>query len=164
MKSNFTKIVIITCLLILSGCKNLSPRQDQKLENNGKIDEIKNNQNGIMSEIGTLKNQAEIQNSQLEKIQQGMMNLQSTNENSGVQILSGPGGLASVVVILTCVSLLMIHYRTQCKLHEKTANILTEKIIQKNDPSLEDDVFLSVINTNVEENVLNLMKKHKLSQ
>lgn len=150
------------CLLFVTGCGNLSPRQDQKLDNsNGKIDEIKNNQNGIMSELGTLKNQQEIQNSRLDRIQQGLMNIQNSYENSGIQIFSGPGGLIVAIVGLLCGTVLILHYRQQAKQFEKTSNILADRIVNANDPELEDQVFQAAMYTNVEENVLNLMKNAK---
>jgi hypothetical protein len=158
------KILTLTafCLIFMSGCGNLSPRQDQEIDNsNGKIDEIKNNQNGIMSELGTLKNQQEIQNSRLDRVQQGMMNIQSNYENSGVQIFSGPGGLIVAIVGFICSTILVLHYRLQAKTFEKTSSILAERIVNTNDPELEDQVFQAAMYTNVEENVLNLMKKAK---
>lgn len=156
------KIVSLAALVILSGCGNLSPRHEQRIDNtNGKIDEIKSNQNGLMAEIGNLKNQTEIQNSQLDRIQQGMLNMQSNNENSGVQILSGPGGIVVALVAVIGSIVLVLHYRSQAKLHEKTANILTERIVNRDDPDLEEAVFQSAMYTNVEENVLSLIKKHK---
>lgn len=162
MKQAIFAIVAALCFVGFSGCGNLSPRQDQKIDNtDGKIDEIKNNQNGIMAEIGTLKNQSDIQNSKLDKVQQGMVNLQSVNENSGIQIFSGPGGLMVAVICLVCATILILHYRSQSKIQEKTANILAERIVSKDDPHLEDAVFQAAMYTNVEENVLNLMKKHK---
>jgi hypothetical protein len=161
MKGNVFAAFLI-CLIV--GCGNLSPRQDQEFNNQGgKIDEIKNNQNGVMAELGTLKNQAEIQNSELEKIQQGMLNLQSNYENNGVQVFSGPGGLIVSILALMCGTIILLHYRNVAKIQEKTANILAERIANSEDPSLEDSVFQAAMYTNVEENVLNLMKKHKKS-
>lgn len=166
MKRAILAIVAAICFVVLPGCGNLSPRLDPKLDQkidnqNGKIDEIKNNQNGVMAEIGTLKNQAEIQNSQLEKIQQGMFNLQNNNDNHGVQILSGSGGLLIALVGILASVVIILHYRKTAQMHEKTANILAQRIADLNDPGLEDAVFTAAMYTDVEENVLNLMKKVK---
>lgn len=162
MKHAILAVLTAVCLMVTSGCGNLSPRQNQKIDNSGgKIDEIKSNQNGIMAEIGTLKNQAEIQNSRLDRIQQGMINLQSNYENNGVQIFSGPGGLIVAVVGFVGLTIMVLHYRSQSKMHEKTANILAERIVHMDDPDLEDSVFQAVMYTDVEENVLNIIKKHK---
>lgn len=160
------KLIFLTlsifCFVFISGCGNLSPRQNQKIDNsNGKIDEIKNNQNGIMSELGTLKNQQEIQNSRLDRIQQGLMNIQTSYENSGIQIFSGPGGLIVAIVGFICCTVLIMHYRSQAKTYEKTSNILAERIINSENPELEDQVFQAALYTNVEENILNIMKKAK---
>lgn len=162
MKRIILAIAAAICIGLLPGCGNLSPRQDQKIDNqNGRIDEIKNNQNGIMGEIGTLKNQAEIQNSKLDRIQQGLANFQSNNDNSGIQILSGPGGLVVGLVGILVVGVFLLHYRGLAKKHEKTANILAEKIVALNDPALEDAVFQAAMYTDVEENVLQIMKAKK---
>ena len=155
-------VLMSLCLISTFGCGTLSPRQEQKLDNSGgKIDEIKNNQNGIMSELGTLKNQQEIQNSRLDRIQQGLMNIQSSYENSGVQIFSGPGGLIVAIVGLVCGTILVLHYRQQAKQYEKTSTILAENIVNANDPDLEEQVFQAVMYTNVEENVLSIINKAK---
>ncbi len=160
---NTARILMIVCTLaVATGCGNLSPRFEQRLNNeNGKIDEIKNNQNGMMAEIGKLQNQAEIQNSQLEKIQQGMINFQSNNENSGVQILSGNGGLivscigAAALFILAMTTL---YYIGQAKLMTKTAKILADQIKAKNDEELTENVFKAAMYTDVEAQILNLVK------
>lgn len=162
MKQLILSMIAAICLVATSGCGNLSPRQDQKIDNkDGHIDEIKNNQNGIMSELGTLKNQSDIQNSKLDKVQQGMINMQSTNENSGVQVLSGPGGILVTMVGFACLTVLLLHYRSQAKIHKISANILAERMVHMGDPALEDSVFQAAMHTAAEENILDLVKKHK---
>jgi hypothetical protein len=155
-------VIAVFCALTVSGCRSLSPRQDQKLDNtSGKIDEIKNNQNGVMSELGTLKNQQEIQNSRLDRIQQGLMNIQNSYENSGIQIFSGPGGLIVAIIGLICGTVIILHYKQQAKQYEMTSKILAERIVNKNDPDLEEEVFQAAMYTNVEESILNFMNKAK---
>lgn len=162
MKRCILALVAAFFLIVLPGCGNLSPRNDQKIDNqNGKIDEIRTNQNGVMAEILSLKNKFDIHDSTISKIQQGMVNLQSNNENSGVQILSGPGGLVVAMIGFLALSVIALHFRGAAKANEKTANILAEKIVQQDDPALEDSVFQAAMYTDVEENVLNLIKKHK---
>ena len=168
MRRFILSFVAILCLAGMSGCGNLSPRLDPKLDQqlnnqNGKIDEIKNNQNGVMAEIGTLKQQAEIQNSKLDKVQQGLANLQinNSNENSGLQILSGSGGLMVGVIGVVGLCIVVMYYRSLAKMHEKTANILAERVFNMNDPALEEAVFQAAMHTDVEENVLKLFKKNK---
>lgn len=168
MKRIVLTIILAFCTFGLTGCGNLSPRADPKLDQkidnqNGKIDSIKNNQNGIMAEIGTLKNQAEIQNSRLDRIQQGMLNLQQNNDNHGVQILSGSGGLLVALVGLLVAGVIVLHYRKTAQMHEKTANILAERIVNLNDPGVEDAVFSAAMYTDVEENILHVMKKARRS-
>lgn len=148
-------------LLTISGCGNFSPRAPNINNSNGKIEELKNNQNGLMAEIELLKNQLEISNSQLEKIQQGLLNIQSNNENSGVQILSGQGGLMVTIVGFLCMTVVLLHYRSKAKTYEKTSDILVEKIVESKDENLQNDIFLAVLGTKSEECLLNLVKKHQ---
>lgn len=164
---NLTLIIALLGSLFVCGCGNLSPRNEQRIDNqDGKIDDIRSNQNGVMAEIGKLKNDAEILNSRLEKVQQGVVNLQSnyesSYENSGVQVFSGPGGIMTAIVGFVCSTIIILHYRSVAKKNEKTANILAERIVNQNDPDLEEAVFQAALHTNVEENVLGLIKKHKI--
>jgi len=157
--------LILLCTLFLSGCRNFSPRQEQEIDNrNGRIDEIENLANSIKAEIGNLKQQNEIQNSQLDRMQQGVANLQSNYDNSGVQILSGPGGLVFSIIAILAVSTIAIHYRNVSKQNEKTADMLAEKIVEMNNPWLEDQVFRAAMHTNIEENVLKVIQKHQSIQ
>jgi predicted PurR-regulated permease PerM len=154
------------CALTLSGCGNLSPqlnpKLDQKLDNqNGKIGAIDSMQNSMKAEIGKLQSQAEITNSKLEKIQQGLINLQQNNDNHGVQIFSGPGGIVLGAILVICLSLVLLHYRSKAQIHEKTASILAEKVVRHNNLQLENEVFEAVLHTNVAKNMLDLIKKQK---
>jgi predicted PurR-regulated permease PerM len=157
--------MIAASLLFMTGCGNLSPRFDQKIDNaNGRIDNLENITNGFKSEIGKIQNENEIQNSKIGQIQQGIANMQSNNENSGIQILSGPGGLIfSVIALVGVCSMLVIvfHYRGEARRKEKAADILAEKIAEKEDPALTDQVFQAAMHTDVEEDVLRLIKKHQ---
>ena len=161
MKSLIT-IGLVALALTLSGCQNFSPRQRQDINNqDGKIGEIENLANSMKAELGNLKSQAEITDSQLEKIQQGLANIQSNNENSGVQILSGPGGLMIGVVAILAAVCIALMYRREWKVQERTADMLTQLVVSKNDPDLEEAVFRAAMYTDMEENVLTLVKKHK---
>jgi hypothetical protein len=157
---HFFLLLTLSCLM-LTGCGNLSPRQQQQIDNQkGKIGEIENLANSMKLELGKMQNQNDIQNSRLDRIQQGLLNLQSNNENSGVQILSGPGGLMFAFAALLVVGVFMLHYRTVAKVQTKTANILAQSIAEQGDPDLHERVFLTAAFTEAEESVLNLMKKH----
>lgn len=148
--------------LFVSGCGNFSPRQQQEIDNqNGKIGEIENLANSMKIELGNMKAQNDIQNSQLDRIQQGLVNMQSNFENSGIQILSGPGGLIISLVALLVVGVFMLHYRQMAKVQTKTAEILAQSIAAQSDPDLEENVFKAAMYTEAEESVLVLMRKHK---
>jgi len=154
--------LVAFCVLFLSGCGNFSPRQEQEIDNqNGKIGEIENMANSMKAEIGNLKQQNDIQNSQLDRMQQGVVNLQSNYDNSGVQILSGPGGLIFSIIAVLAISVIAVHYRGASKKAEKTADMLAEKIVEMDNPYLEDQVFRAAMYTDVEENVLRVIQKHQ---
>jgi predicted PurR-regulated permease PerM len=139
MKKFLMTVFALAVLTLLPGCGNLSPRQEQEIDNqNGKIGEIENLANSIKAEVGNLKAQNDIQNSQLEKIQQGLVNMQSIHENSGVQILSGPGGLLFAIIALIVVTVLVLHYRSVAKVQQKTAEILAQSITARREPELEE--------------------------
>lgn len=166
MRRFVLSIITAVSLLFVTGCGNLSPRADPKLDQkidntNGKIGEIENMQNSMKAEVGTLRSQAEIQNSKLDRIQQGLVNLQQNNDNHGIMILSGNGGLVVAVFGLFCTTILLFHYRRQAHMHEKTANILAEKIVRQDSLDLENAVFEACLHTPVAENVLNVIKKQK---
>lgn len=169
MKKFFLAFLIIVCSFAASGCGNLSPRidpkLDQKIDNQGgKIGEMSNMQNSMKNEMGNLKSQADIQNSKLDRIQQGLLNLQQNNDNHGLMILSGNGGIIVAIVAslsIVCLVVLTFHFKEKSQLHEKTANILAERIVHHNSPDLENAVFEAVLHTDCAQNVLEMIKKHK---
>lgn len=167
MRRFFLAMLAATVLFFGAGCGNLSPQAnpklDQKIDNQqGKIGEISNMQNSMRAEIGNLKSQSEIQNSKLDRIQQGLLNLQQNNDNHGVQILSGPGGLTVGLVVIVTLIVVIFYYRNNAKMHEKTANILAERIIRFQNTELENAVFESVLHqSDVAPNMLSIFKKHK---
>lgn len=156
-------LIAVTCFAILPGCGNLSPRQEQKINNrDGKIGEIETMANSVKAEVGKITANDEIQNSQLDKVQKGLANLQANiqnnNQNSGVQILSGSGGL--MLVAMALIGFMMsLYYRHHGKKAEKTANLLAERIVTQRDPILVDKVFQAAMYSDIEEHVLNLIKK-----
>ena len=121
MKKTFFIIIFI---IFISGCGNFNPRLQNRIANeNGKIEDIRNNQNGFMLELGKLRNEAQIQNSQLKEVQQGMLNMNnalSRNENSGIQILQGDGSLM-LIFALASIGMLLFHYRNKANNNEKIA-------------------------------------------
>jgi len=159
MKS-FILILAASMLLVFAGCGNLSPRQQPRIDdNNGQIQELESMANSMKAEIGKLQSQAEIQNSKLDKIQQGLLNYQNTNENSGVQILSGSGGIIVAIFAIVCAAVMILFYRSQAMKAEKTANLLAERIVSFRNPELEESVFQAAMYTDVEDKVLEVIKK-----
>jgi hypothetical protein len=158
------KNIILSIILCFSlvGCSNFNPRMQNRIYNkNGKIDEIKNNQNGLMLELGKLRQDAEIQNSQLKEVQQGMLNLNATgirNENKGVQILQGDGALILIFALGTVAMLLF--YKRKSDKNEKIANIMAQEVMLLNDQKLNDKILNSSMKTKLEKDVYKMMFKH----
>ena len=166
MKKILLTTVFAVLAIFMSGCGNLSPRFDPKIEEkidnqNGKIHEIENIQNGIKNELGNIKQSSDIQSSKLDHVQQGLANLQSSNSNTGVQIFSGPGGLFVGFCGLMLVISVIYNYRKTAVENAKAAEILAERIAKFDDPELEDDVMKSAQYTDVEGKVFSLLKKYQ---
>jgi len=157
------KILPVCAILLLAGCGNLSPKLQQKVDNQGgQIDEIRNNQNGISLELGKVRQSAEIQNSQLKEVQNGMVNLNaavSRNENSGIQILQGDGAL--IMVFALAVIAMLLHYRNRAVKSEKAAMILAQEVAGYNDPDLHGEVLKAAMNTDAEKEVYHLLTKFR---
>lgn len=153
-------IFFVFILTLIAGCQNFSPRMQPEINNpGGKIDEISNNQNGIMAEIGKLKQETQLLNSQLKEVQNGLLNLNlalSRNENSGVQILQGDGALI-FVYSLAVVGMLLYWYRDRAIKSEKAAELLATEITKLNDPFLNDNVLRSAMKQDCEQHVYRLL-------
>lgn len=160
MKNALLSLIILSSLL-LTGCGNFSPRSPKINNQNGTIEELKNNQNGVMADLEALKNQQDIQNSRLDRIQQGILNLQNIYENSGIQILSGPGGTIVAIIGMGCLTIVVLHYRHKSKEYEKTANILAQKIVSMDDQNIENSIFESAMKQKCEGSVLKVFKRQK---
>jgi hypothetical protein len=160
MKNLFFVLFVITIV----GCGNLSPRNKQQQQpdnSNGKIGEMEQMANSLKSEIAKLQAQADIQNSKLSELQQGIANFQDNNKNSGIQILSGTGGLVVAIVAIVALGSLVFYYRYEYQKQNKISNIMAENIVLAENDNLKNSVFQAVLHTDVEENVLNLIKKHQ---
>lgn len=159
-------ILAIFSLFAISGCGNLNPRNNSPIQNEGgEIDEIRNNQNGVMAEIGKLKQSAEIQSSQLKEVQNGLFNLNtslSRNENSGVQILQGDGALILVFSIIV-IGMLLYWYRDRAVKGENAAEIMAKEITRFDNPELNDNILRAAIYTKSEDHVYKMLINQKKS-
>jgi len=156
-------IFAILATLTLSGCGRftpLSPELKQDLQNqNGKIDDIKNNQNGIMMDLLNMRNQNDINARDIQNLQNGLLNYNRNNQNSGVQILQGDGALVAVFAVVVIGMLLVLYYRSQALKNQKTAEIMAQQIANYDDVNLNDNVFVAALNSPVEDQVYHLMIK-----
>lgn len=161
--NKFVLVIAISSLLI-GGCAKIdpfSPRLRQDLQNqNGKIEELKNNQNGLMLEMGKIRNQNEMNARDIKDAQQGLVNLKGM-QNSGIQFFSGDGGLIVFLGVVAMALLFIYHYRQRAVKSEKAAEIMAQQITLRGDPELENNVLLSALNTEVEADVYHMLGKAK---
>lgn len=144
--------VFITCLFLL-GCANFNPRNNPRIENqDGKIEDIRTNQNGFMLELGKIRQQGEVTNSSLKEIQTGLLNINaalSRNENYGVQVLQGDGSLILIFSVIV-VGMILWHYRATAKKAEQAVKVMAREIVRLNNEDLNDSVLMSARKFNVE--------------
>jgi hypothetical protein len=156
------KLKTLAGLLLVSvaihGCNlsPLSPTNKNRINNSGEIGDIKNNQNGIMAEIMSLKNRLEIVARDVENLQNGFIN--SNNKNFGVQIFQGEGGLAVGFSLLVILALIATNYKLKAEKYRKTAEIFGNQIRQMNNSELEDKVFTAALAKKVEADVYRILK------
>ena len=161
MKNKLLVCIAILCISI-AGCANFNPRNQQKINNQqGHIEDIRNNQNGVMAEIGKLRQEIGIQNSKLKEIQNGMLNINaalSRNENTGIQIIQGDGALIFVFAIIV-IGMILFWYRHRAVQGEKNCEIMAKEIAKFNNPVLNENILKSAARNNTAPEVYGLLKK-----
>jgi len=165
MKNVIRLLIVGLGLVLATGCAkgNLSPfsrtnRAQQRIENSGKIEQIKSAQDAIVKEVGQIR--SEIQGNQNKTLNTtGTAN----SANSGVQILSGDGvfvvvfGLGAMLILGTTA----VFYRMRAAKAEKTAEIFAQQIALHATPNLEDGVLLAAMNSPVEGHIYQLLLKQQ---
>lgn len=156
-------IAFVLLALTLSGCGSpFANKQRQAIENqNGKIDDISNNTNGIMLDLLKLKNEQQILQRDVDNFQQGLVNLSNKNDNQGIQIFQGEGGMVIGFALVTIAMLLIYNYRTKAIQNQKAAELMAQQIVLYDNNELKDNVFKAAMYTDAEENVYNLITKHQ---
>jgi tetrahydromethanopterin S-methyltransferase subunit G len=152
-------IILIFLFALSMGCNvsPLSPSNRQRINNNGEIGDIRNNQNGIMAEILSIKNRLDIIARDVENIQNGFIN--SNNKNFGVQIFQGEGGLVVGLSAIIILSLIAVNYKLKSEAYKKTAEIFGEEIKNMRNIDLENHIFTAALANKVEKPVYNILKK-----
>jgi len=154
-----TTLIIFAICMTLAGCQfsPFSPSNRPNIRNNGgEIGDIKNNQQGLMAEILSLKNRLDLVARDVENLQNGIFN--NNNRNFGVQIFHGEGGLAAGVVIVLALALMATGYRFKAERYKKTAEIFGEKIKKIGDREVEDEIFVEALAKKVEADVYKILK------
>lgn len=156
------KLIILSILLLLSGCANFNPLNKPRIQNqNGKIEDIKNNQNGLMVELGQVRQELSAQNSKLKEIQSGLVNINSAisrNENTGIQIIQGDGALIFIFSIIV-IAMFLFYYRDRAIKSEKTNQLMAREIARMNNPKLESDLIQSSVMSGNSQDIYELIKK-----
>ena len=157
-----TRISILCILIFLSGCGNFSPLNKPRIQNqNGKIEDIKNNQNGLMLELGQVRQELSAQNSKLKEIQSGLVNINaavSRNENTGIQIIQGDGALIFIFSIIV-IGMFLFYYRDRAIKSEKTNQIMAREIARFNSTKLESNLIQSAVLDGKAQEIYDLIKK-----
>jgi len=139
-------IVALICLFSLGCSDNLSPRDNlsPKLEQdiNGQIQRLENNQNSMRAEIDRIS----------------LINKE--NNNSGIQILQGDGGLIFLFGLIT-IFLVIFYFYKVAEGERKTSEILAEQIVKHQDETLESNVIKAAEYTNVEQKICHLINSKK---
>lgn len=151
-------MILFLFVSILSGCNvsPLSPSNRPRINNNGEIGDIKNNQNGMMAEILSLKNRLDIVARDIENMQNGIIN--SNNKNSGIQIFQGDGGLAVGFAIISILIICVLNYKIKADSYKKTAEIFGKQIRDLHNIDIENKVFTAALAQKVEKNVYKILK------
>lgn len=154
------KVLFIFLTLLITGCGKINPMSPELKQEihaqDGKIEELKNNQDGFNLELGKIHNNQKLQADKLDNLQQGIVNLKGSS-NSGIQILSGDGALITLFSLLVVAMIFIYYYKTKSAQHEKVATLMAQHIA--GDTNLENQVFMSAMNHNVEHHIFKLFNK-----
>ena len=155
-----TKIALaafaIACFL--GGCNfsPLSPSNRQNIRNNGDVGDIKNNQQGIMAEIMSLKNRMDIMASEIENIQNGFIN--HNNKNNGVQIFQGDGGLLVGLGFMAILAMVAMNYKIKSDKYKKTAELFGNQIKKMNNSDVEKNLLTKALAEKIETEAFGILK------
>lgn len=156
MGSKFLALLI--GLTLVAGCNvsPLSPSNKPRINNNGEIGDIRNNQNGMMAEILSLKNRLDLIARDVENLQSGLVN--TNNRNFGIQIFQGEGGLAVGLCLVILLALIAANYKIKSEKYKKTAMIFANQIKSLNNLEVEDKIFMAALADKVERQVYKILK------
>lgn len=153
------KTLFIPIILATIGCGNFSPRVqpklDQRIDNQqGQIEEIESNQNSIKNEILKLNERLSITDSNLDRIQQGVFNIQD------ISLFSGSGGLA--IAAIFCFSGLLsiiIYYHIQVRKRDQIVDMFANTLVTQSikNPDITDDLLKAASYTKVESDILRIL-------
>ena len=155
------KNILLLTLIFLSGCAKispLSPNLNNKINNNGEIDQIKNNQNGVMTDLLSLKSKLDVVARDIENLQSGYIN--KNNRNYGIQIFHGDGGLIVGFGIFTMLGFLIYRYRLEALKYKKTAEIIGNEVKKLKNLDMENRIFMTALSHKVEKNTYEVLKKN----
>jgi hypothetical protein len=156
---NMRILIVAVMLSLIVGCNvsPLSPSNRPRINNNGgEIGDIKNNQNGVMAEIMSIKQRLEVMARDVENLQSGLIN--SNNKNFGVQIFQGDGGLAVGLSLLITLALIAANYKLKADRYKKTAEIFGKQIRSLENVEMENKVFAAALASKVEADVYKILK------
>jgi hypothetical protein len=152
-------VVCAVLAMTISGCNvsPLSPSNRNSIKNNsGEIGDTKNNQNGIMAEIMSLKGRMDLMARDVENIQNGFIN--HNNRNNGVQIFQGDGGIAVGLSLLFVLAVIALNYKLKSEKYKKTAELFAQQVKEIKDPQMEEKILVGALERKIESEVFKMLK------
>ena len=160
---NLLLLAILSISVISVGCANFNPRNQPRIDrNSGRVEDMQSNQNGVMAELGRIRQEMSNTNSKLKEIQTGMVNLNtavSRNDNTGIQIIQGDGALIFIFSIIV-LGMFLYWYRDRAIKSEKTTEMMAKEIARYNDPVLNEQVLRAAVDNDRGREVYTLIKKN----
>jgi di/tricarboxylate transporter len=156
-----SKYLLVFFLLFSLGCNvsPFSPKQRNPINNRGNIDDIRNNQNGLMLDLANIRSKLDLIARDVENIQQGFMN--SNNRNYGIQIFQGEGGLIVGISLISLLLFLVYNYKTKADKYRKTTELLGKEIKEmvNKDKNLKDNLYIMAVHEKIEEDIYKLLNE-----
>lgn len=142
--------LFLLSVLFLSGCGNLSPKDNlspqlkQQLEDiNGSMNTLENNQNSIKIELGKLQQTLNVGGND-NQIQQGWLNVKADG------IVIGIFAAATIGMLL--------FYMYKAEKYKKVATILGEQVRDFADPDIKEAIMAAAWATPVEKDIFKMIK------
>ena len=165
MGETMKSLILIILLTFLTGCGNLSPREDGRI---GRINNKNGQISGLKEEIKNLQGSIDANNKitaeKIDNLQQGIVTTKKDNTNQGVQILQGDGVLVLILALgtLVTVSILgFLYYKAKTEKAEKLTHIIAEEVVMHDDADLENNILIASRHAGIQIEMYNIFNEFK---